>query len=211
MHFQITAAQHVRSQDALGVYQRDDTLVVALADGGGGMRPGEAASRSLIAVVEAAVADTQFGVEEVRPWVDLFLATDASLVANRAGQTTGTVVVLGRRGLMGFSIGDSEAWVVTKRGIDNLTISQHSRERLGQRPSTVVVFERPQLAGVLLVATDGLFRYASAAVIAGIVQGGPIAQTPGRLLDLVRLRSGKFADDVAMVLVQRADWIDQPS
>jgi serine/threonine protein phosphatase PrpC len=210
-HAQATAASRIRSQDSVGVYERGEMLVVVLADGGGGLRRGEAASRSVCAVVEAAVADPLFALDDVRHWVDLFLATDASLAANRAGETTGVVVVLGRHGLIGFSLGDSEAWVVTVTGVDNLTIGQHTRHRLGSRQATLVIFERPQLAGVLLVATDGLFKYASAPVIAGTVRTGTLAEAAEGLVDLVRLRSGKMADDVSIVLVRRDDGVVRPS
>jgi hypothetical protein len=175
------------------------------------MRRGEVASRSVVAVVESAVADPHFALEDVRSWLDLLRATDASLAANQAGEATGIVVVLGRHGFVGFSIGDSEAWVVSLTGVDNLTVGQHTRHRLGSRHGTLVVFERPRLAGVLLVATDGLFKYAAAPVIAGIVRNGSIALAAERLLDLVRLRSGKMADDVAVVLVQPDDRVGQPS
>jgi serine/threonine protein phosphatase PrpC len=201
----------VRSQDSVGVYERGDVLAVVLADGGGGMRRGEVASRSVVAVVESAVADPQFALEDLKSWVDLFLATDASLAANRAGETTGVVVVLGRYGFLGFSIGDSEAWVVTRAGVDNLTVGQHTRHRLGSRRGSLVIFERPQLAGVLLVATDGLFKYAAAPIIAGIVRNETIADAAERLVDLVRLRSGKMADDVAVVLVRGDDLAVWPS
>jgi PPM family protein phosphatase len=197
-----TAASGVRSQDSVGVYERGDVLVVVVADGGGGMRRGDAASRSVVAVVESAVADARFALEDARPWVDLFLATDSCLVANRAGETTGAVVVLGRSGFLGFSIGNSEAWVVTRTEVDNLTVGQHTRERFGNGHGTVVTFQRPQLAGVLLVATDGLFKYAAAPVIAGIARSGTVAQAADELLELVRLRSGKMADDVTVVLVR---------
>jgi serine/threonine protein phosphatase PrpC len=210
-HAQAAAASRVRSQDSVGVYERGDALVVVIADGGGGMHRGEAASRSVVAVVEGAVADPQFALEDVRSWIDLLLATDASLATNRAGETTGIVVVLGRHGFIGFSIGDSEAWVVATAGVDNLTVGQYTRHRLGSRQATLVLFERPQLDGVLLVATDGLFKYASAPVIAGVVRDGTVAEAAERLLDLVRLRSGKVADDVAVVLVRRGDVVVGPS
>ena len=210
-HARATAASRVRSQDSVGVYVRGDVLVVALADGGGGMRRGEVASRSLVAVVEAAVGDPHFALEEVRPWIDLLRATDASLAANHAGETTGVVVVLGRHGFVGFSIGDSEAWVVSPAGVDNLTVGQHTRHRLGSKHGTLVPFERPQLAGVLLVATDGLFKYAAAPVIAGIVREGTVAEAADSLIDLVRLRSGNMADDVAVVLVRPDDRVARPS
>ena len=197
------ASNRAKSQDASGVYERGDVLVVVLADGGGGMRGGEAASRSLVAVVESAVNDSTFQLERVQPWIDLFRATDVGLVANGAGETTGVVIVVGPWGILGMSIGDSEAWVVTPQGVDNLTVGQYTRQRLGTRRAAVVIFERSALSGVLVVATDGLFKYAATDVIAGIVRDGSLAEVPERLVELVRLRSGKVADDVAVVLVQR--------
>lgn len=207
----VSAARGVQSQDSVGIYERDDVLVVVVADGGGGMRRGDVASRSVVAVVESAVADAQFAVEDVGHWVDLFLATDACLAANHAGETTGAVVVLGRHGFLGFSIGDSEAWVVSAAGIDNLTIGQHTRKRLGSGQGTLVIFQRPQLTGLLLVATDGLFKYAAAPVIAGIARTGTVAQAAEGLLELVRLGSGKMADDVTVVLVRPDDLQVRPS
>jgi hypothetical protein len=38
-------------------------------------------------------------------------------------------------------------------------------------------------------------------VIAGVVRASPIGVAAERLIELVRLPSGKFADDVAVVLV----------
>lgn len=210
-HAQAAATSRVRSHDAVGVFDRGDLCVVAMADGGGGMHAGDAASRSVLAVVASAVADPLFAAEDVRPWVDLFLEVDTRLAANHAGQTTGIVIVLGRNGLLGLSVGNSEAWVVTSTGVDNLTVGQHTRQRLGSRRATLAVFERPSLNGLLLVATDGLFSYASAPVIAGIARHATMAEGPERLLDLVRLRSGKVADDAAVVLVQRADSPERPS
>ena len=93
--------------------------------------------------------------------------------------------------------------VVTPQGVDNLTKGQYTRQRLGTRRAAVVIFERSSLAGVLVVATDGLFKFAATEVIAGIVRGGALADVPERLVELVRLRSGKVADDVAVVLVER--------
>jgi hypothetical protein len=61
------------------------------------------------------------------------------------------------------------------------------------------------LAGVLVVATDGLFKYAAPEVIARIVRGHAIGAAAEDLVALVRLRSGKLVDDVAVVLVRQAE------
>lgn len=180
-------------------------LVVAVADGGGGMRSGEAASRSLVAIVEAAVGDPTFVVERPQPWLDLFHATDSALATSGAHETTGLVVVLTARGLFGISTGDSEAWVVTSTAVDNLTIGQHTRHRLGSNHATATTFERSFLAGVLVIGTDGLFKYAAPDVIARIVRGNAIGAAAEDLVELVRLRSGKHADDVAVVLVRQGE------
>jgi serine/threonine protein phosphatase PrpC len=193
------------------VYERGDALVVVLADGGGSLRGGETASRSLVAVVEAAVHDPTFVLEDVRPWIDLFLATDAGLAANRAGETTGVVVVLGRHGFMGVSIGNSEAWVVKPVGLDNLTVGQHTKQRLGSNRATLAVFERPTLCGMLVIATDGLFAYAASEVIARTVRASKPGEAAGQLIELVRLRSGKVADDISMVLVWDHSGTTEPS
>ena len=191
-----------KSQDAAQVFERDGVLVVAVADGGGGMRGGEEASRSLVAIVGSAVGDPAFPLESEPAWVDLFRTTDAALTANRAHETTGVVVVLGARGLLGVSMGDSEAWMVTATGIDDLTVSQQTRHRLGSSRATATTFQRPSLDGVLVVATDGLFRYAAPQVIARIVRAHALRAAGEALVELVRLHSGKLADDVAVVLVR---------
>jgi serine/threonine protein phosphatase PrpC len=66
-----------------------------------------------------------------------------------------------------------------------------------------VTFEHAVLEGVLLVASDGLFKYASMQVIARVVRASPISVAAEQLIELVRLPSGKFHDDMAAVLVAR--------
>jgi len=201
-HVQAVASSRLKPQDAVGVFARGEILVVVVADGGGGMRGGEAASRGLVTVVGAAVNDLGFELEHMQPWVDLFKATDAALSANGAGETTGVVVVLGPRGVFGVSAGDSEAGVVTATAFDDLTVGQQTRQRLGSNRVTPASFERAALAGVLVIASDGLFKYAATDVIARIVRNNAIGAAAEHLVDLVRLRSGKVADDVAVVLVR---------
>jgi serine/threonine protein phosphatase PrpC len=197
------ASSRQRPEDAAGVFEHDDVLVAVIADGAGGIRGGDAASRSLVAVVELAVSEPAFAVKDVRAWIDLFRSTDVTLAAKGAGETTGVVVVLGPRGLLGVSIGDSEAWVVTSNRVDDLTVGQQTKQRLGSGRVALATFERPFLAGVLVIATDGLFKFAASEVIARIVRESPIEAAAERLVELVRHPSGLLADDVALVLVGR--------
>jgi PPM family protein phosphatase len=80
--------------------------------------------------------------------------------------------------------------------------------RLGSSRATVTTFQRSFLAGVLVIATDGLFKYAARDVIARIVRDNAIRAAAQALVELVRLRSGEHADDVAVVLVQQAEAPD---
>ncbi len=198
------ASSRQEPQDAAAVFERDDALVVVVADGTGGNRGGERASHSFVAVVQSAVADRAFLPHELRAWINLFRHTDAAFAAQGTGETTGVVAVVGPQGLFGVSTGDSQAWVVTSSQIDNLTVGQHTSGRLGTNRVTPATFERPALTGVLVLATDGLFDYAAIDVIARIVRADPIGSAAEHLVELVRLRSGKLADDVALVLVGRA-------
>lgn len=169
------------------------------------MRSGEEASLGLVAFVESAVNDPAFAVEHPQAWIDLFHTRDKALAANGTEQTTGLVVVLGPRGLMGISAGDSQAWLVTSSRVDDLTIGQHTRDRLGSGHAIAAPFQRASLDGVLVMGTDGLFKYAAPDVIARIVRRNPIGPAAESLVELVRLRSGRVAEDVSVVLVRRDD------
>jgi PPM family protein phosphatase len=210
-HVQALASGRPRSQDSVGIFERSETVVVVVADGGGGMRGGESASRCLVAVVGSAVNDLGFELQSVQPWIDLFRATDMALAVNGAGETTGLVVALGARGLVGVSVGDSEAWVVTPTAVQDLTIGQQTKQRFGSNRATPTAFQRPALGGVLLIASDGLFKYASIEVIAHIVRSNAMKAAAELLVDLVRLRSGEVADDVSIVLVRESIVSARPS
>jgi PPM family protein phosphatase len=195
------ASNRQRSEDTADVFEREDVLVVALADGVGGLRDGAMASSVFVAAVRAAVDDPAFAVENVRHWVDLFRVTDAALAAKNVGETTGVVVVAGPHNLIGVSTGDSEAWLVESTHVENLTVGQETKRTLGTGRVTPAAFERQALSGVLLVGSDGLFKFAAIDVIAGIVRASAIPVVAKKLVELVRLRSGRLADDIALVLV----------
>jgi serine/threonine protein phosphatase PrpC len=198
------ASDRTSSEDAVEVIERDGTLVVALADGAGGLRGGATASQAFVDAVRSSVSDPSFPIEETHAWGVLFRAVDATLAKNMVGETTGVVVVVTPTRVLGVSTGDSEAWVVSRDGVDDLTVGQHTRRRLGCGHVSPAAFERHPLDGVLLVASDGLFRHAASEVIARIVRESTLGVAGERLVELVRLRSGKLADDVAIILAQPA-------
>jgi PPM family protein phosphatase len=199
----VSASNRERSEDAAEVFECGDSLVLALADGAGGIHGGATASRALVAAVRSAVKDPASSITDARYWAELLRMTDAALAKHSGGETTGIVVVLSKGKLVGVSTGDSEAWVISSKGVDDLTVSQNTHQRLGSGSAVPTTFERGPLADVLLIASDGLFRYAAMDVIARAVRGSPIGVAAEQLIELVRLRSGKFHDDMAAILVAR--------
>lgn len=199
-----TLASNRPSSDRFAeVFERDDALIVVLADGAGGIRGGAVASQLLIEDVRSAVADSAFAIDDVCAWGDLFQASDRALTAKHSGETSAVVIALGSRGVVGVSAGDCEAWVVSLALVDDLTSGQHTKSRLGTGRAVPVTFQRATLDGVLLVGTDGLFKYASKGVIAHIVRANTIGRTAEALVELVRLPSGGFADEAAIFVATR--------
>jgi PPM family protein phosphatase len=190
------------SGDVAEVFERDDRLVVVIADGAGGIGGGAVASRAVLESVSLAANDRGFPIDDVQRWAALLRTTDAVAFAGGLGETTAVVVVVGPTGVLGVSAGDSEAWVVTANRIDDLTVGQYTRRRIGTGQAAPFIFERTTLPGVLLVATDGLLNYASPEVIARVVREGAMGFAADSLVELVRLPSRTVTEDVAVVLVR---------
>ena len=203
LHARELASDRADSEDRAEVFANGDALVVVVADGAGGIGGGAAAADALLAAVRSAALDPSTSVLDAALWSRIFRETDAELAAAMSGETTAVVVVIHAAGLLGVSVGDSEAWVVTDRGVDDLTAGQ-SRRRLGSGRAAPVAFDRTSVDGVLVVATDGLFQYAPRDTIAGAVRGPLPEEACRHLVASVKLRSGGLQDDVGVVVVARA-------
>lgn len=194
------AAAGRRSEDRAEVFAHDGTLIVVVADGAGGVAGGAAASDAIVRAVQAKSAGSPLDSFDVRAWSDVLVTADAELARSRdAGETTAVVIVVGPHGVLGVSAGDSEAWVVGPRA-DRLT-AQQDRARVGTGRCRPTAFHRPQLGGVLVVATDGLFKYARSDAILAACAAADVSTLAERLVDLPKLRSGAYPDDLAVVVV----------
>jgi serine/threonine protein phosphatase PrpC len=200
LYWRKLASGRQHSEDRAEVFTRGDDLVVVVADGAGGIRGGALASAAVVETVRSVADNPTLDVHDANLWTVLLGEADGTLSARMAGETTAVIVVVGPTGVTGVSVGDSEAWVVTARSNDDLTRSQE-RARLGSGRAVPVAFERLRLDGALLVATDGLFKYASPGRIASTVRAGEVSRAAERLAALVQLPSGGFQDDVAVVVV----------
>jgi hypothetical protein len=154
----LLASGRKKTEDRAVVIERGDSLVIVVADGAGGTIGGAAASDALVGGVGAALADNTFDAEDGPSWSTLFSDIDAKLAKATTGETTGVVIAVSPRVVLGVSAGDSQAWVVGSKEMDDLTAGQ-SKKRLGSGRAVPVFFSRPSLEGTLIAGTDGLFNY----------------------------------------------------
>ena len=180
-------------QDRAAVFERDRGIVIALADGAGGTSNGAIAAQAVVDTVEIlAAADAD--------WSVVLRALDGDGRRLAGGQSTAIVLVVDEAGIRGASIGDSEAWLVRADRVDVLTANQQRKPLLGGGGHPASTSTGPIGNATLVVASDGLFRYAKAIDIARIAMLPDLATSADQLVALVRLPSGNVPDDLSIVL-----------
>ena len=196
------------SEDYAETLERGTTLVIALADGAGGLRGGGHAARRAVQLALGAA-----GLQDPRDemaWCSVLADIDSQLEDDPvAGETTLVVVVLWSDGVAGASVGDSVAWLLNE-SLQDLTRRQQRKPLLGSGAALPVPFRAPFAGGTLLVASDGLWKYADPAAISRCAAGDLPAAANG-LVDLVRLTSGALWDDVGVVLCRTVSQVTPPS
>ncbi|MBA3396159.1 MAG: hypothetical protein H0T89_26250 [Deltaproteobacteria bacterium] len=185
------ASARITGQDRANVFVRSRGLMIALADGAGGTSNGAFAAQALVGAVEAMSWETD--------WSGVIEALDRDVTRLGHGQTTAVVLSLDARGIMGCSVGDSGAWLVRDEVID-LTEGQVRKPLVGGGCLPFVFHAGPIGNATLIVASDGLLRYAKQQDITRIARGPDLATAARTLVELVRLPSGALQDDVAVVL-----------
>ena len=192
----ITATYRVESggpnEDRLLVERRGNRTVAVVCDGAGnGGRGGLAADLAIAELRQV----WQAGFVD---WVRALLAIDQLLKSQaQGGETTCVAVDVSDDGLCrGASVGDSGAWMLSRRRpVQDLTAGQ-DRSRLGSGRAHPIMF-KTQLMGSLLLASDGLLKYIRTADIRTYAARGVDA-----LIESVRLKSGALQDDVAVILLE---------
>jgi serine/threonine protein phosphatase PrpC len=195
---QRSAGQSGAGDDLCAVVACGDRLVIAVADGAGGTGRGRAAATLLIDCVNERSRAGPFDVLDLLRDCDLALARDG-----HGAETTAVVAVVSEHGIVGASVGDSGAWIVGPAGHIDLTRQQVRKPLIGSGEAVPVPFGHGPLTATLLVATDGLFNYADAARLRELASADDLDAIPERLIDSVRLRSGRLQDDVAVLLCRQ--------
>jgi serine/threonine protein phosphatase PrpC len=192
------ARRRRHDDDSVSIFERRGAVWVVVADGAGGRAGGAAASRAFVDAFTGEDVDAW----DVRAWKRVFERLDRELFKAGRGETTAVVVAFGADGIVGMSVGDSEAWLVTPERVDRLTAGQ-TRARLGTGRAAPAHFHRAALDGVFVAATDGLFAHADAsAVVTECRRGGSAKAIAERLADLTCRPDGTVNDDASIVCVR---------
>jgi serine/threonine protein phosphatase PrpC len=188
-------------QDRAAFFQLGSTLVLVVADGAGGLSGGAEAAEFVVHRLQELASPLCLSAEGLR---DLLEKVDREMAdLGTFGETTAVVVALSEKGIAGASVGDSGAWALSPSKADDLTASQSRKPFIGSGRAIPVSFSRNEFAGTLLLASDGLLKYASQQRIASVAQATDLNEGIQSLVALVRYPSGALPDDVAILLARK--------
>jgi serine/threonine protein phosphatase PrpC len=188
-----------RGEDRLLVEHFGARILAIVADGAGGMGGGAVAAEMACSIAAQRLRTQSTGTAE--GWARCLYEVD-QVLARSGGQCTAVVVEISEGRVFGASVGDSGAWMLNGKAIIDLTENQHRKPLLGSDEAMPMGFGPIELFGRLLIATDGLFKYATESEIASRAMGVPVNEAVDRLIAGVRLLSGAFQDDVAIILIE---------
>jgi serine/threonine protein phosphatase PrpC len=178
-----------------------DRWLLVLADGAGGSGGGAGAAEAVVAGVVAQLRRSASALE----------IEDSLTACDRAplgGETTAVVVVVDGSEVRGASVGDSEAWLINRRNRDVRVLTEYQVRKplLGRSEAIVAAFAAAATVDdVLLIGSDGLFKYIARAKLLALVAATDVVALPAALIAAVRLPSGGLQDDVSVIV---AAWRD---
>jgi serine/threonine protein phosphatase PrpC len=190
-----------KGEDSLLVERYGARTLAIVADGAGGMGGGAVAAEMACSLIAQSMRTTIAGTREL--WARCLFDVDQALVRQGSGgQCTAVVVEISENRVSGASIGDSGAWLLTGKAIVDLTENQHRKPLLGSDEALPMGFGPVEFSGRLLLATDGLFKYAVRHNIAQRAMASSVNNAVDRLVTGVRLPSGALQDDVGIILLE---------
>lgn len=146
-------------------------------------------------------------------WCERLRRLDGELEAEpTCGETTLVVVQVRRGELWGASVGDSGALLVEPDRVIDLTAAQSRKPLVGSGASRPAGIRRRPLSARLLVATDGLLKYASRATISALARTGDVhtAVEAGRARISVRSHGAARIEHPRVATEERLAASDQP-
>ena len=155
-----------RGEDRVHVEHSGSQTLAVVADGAGGTGGGAAAAAMAcsIAAQRLRIQGTGTAEDWARCLYEVTRRWFRPVACTR-------VVEISEGRIVGASVGDSGAWMLTGKTILDLTENQHRKPLLGSDEASPVGFGPFELSGRLLIASDGLFKYATQSDIAQRAMG----------------------------------------
>ncbi|MGC2030115.1 MAG: protein phosphatase 2C domain-containing protein [Steroidobacteraceae bacterium] len=188
-----------RGEDRVLVERFGARTLAVVADGAGGTGGGAAAAGMACSIAAQRLRTQGPGTPE--DWARCLYEVDQAAVRS-GGQCTAVLVEISEGRVFGASVGDSGAWMLTGKAFIDLTENQNRKPLLGSHEALPMSFGPIELSGRLLIATDGLFKYATQSDIAQRAMGVPLNEAIELLIAGLRLRSGALQDDVGIILLE---------
>jgi serine/threonine protein phosphatase PrpC len=192
--------QSSSGQDALSILNINETIYFCLADGAGGSSGGKEASKFIT------LASNLIKLEKLNTPEDFEMhlrQIDSELSDNYLlGESTAIVGKIQYGVVTGASVGDSECWLFNKEFDYQLTNMSINKPLLGSSEAQPIGFGPFDLDGVLLIGTDGLFKYAPHEKIK-LKAGSSVSRAKDYSI-LAQLKSGAYSDDIAVIEVRNA-------
>lgn len=193
MRVEIRIAAADQDEDRADYREGPEGHLLVLADGAGGVSGGARAADLVIRLARHVQSPEEACA--LLHEIDLAVCSDRS-----AGETTGVVVGIRAGILVGASVGDSGAWLLSSDRVEDLTKRQSRKPFLGTGAALPVGFGPLAFSGRLLIASDGLLKYAPRPEIVAAALAREMSPAADQLLDAARLPSGALHDDVAILL-----------
>jgi len=189
------------NKNRAAIIEHPKGLLLAIADGAGGLASGKEAAELVIQIVkEAAVSETEF-FKPLR-WCNILSQADNWLFAHpTAGETTAVIVALCEGFVCGASVGNSGAFLVQEQTELELTAEQWQKPLIGSGIATPISFGPIPFTGTLVLATDGLIKNAPPEKIRQIVRANNAKNATKALIESVRYPSGNQPDDVTVIII----------
>jgi serine/threonine protein phosphatase PrpC len=185
-----------QGQDRVAVIRTTEAVVLAVADGSGGMRGGAEAAEHAVRMISNAAQEMI--ALDTQSFVSLITRIDTAPAPGQGQCALVVAAIVGPR-IVGASAGDCGAWLITD-SINDLTEQQVRKPLVGSGSAVPVPFEAELGLATLLLASDGLLKYARRNQIAALARGADLNAAAQKLADLPRLRSGDLPDDLAVVV-----------
>ncbi len=188
-------------EDRLFVEQSSRRALTIISDGAGGIGGGKFAAEMTCSLAAQIMRTVNHGTPAL--WERCLRDVDLALAhSGTGGQCTAVIADISENVITGASVGDSGAWMLVAGEVLDLTEHQHRKPLLGSGAASPIGFSAPLVSGRLLLATDGLFKYASRGDIAKRAMGLSLSDAVDALVAGLRLRSGAFQDDIAIILIE---------